>query len=78
MSKFRLNDNHEFSKRFSELCQKADELGIDIEFPYSNTSPTVIRDQKNEKDYYLVDIDSNEAVSTFPPYLDYKIIYEKL
>jgi len=77
MSKFRLKESHEFSKRFEELCKKADELGIHIEWVYSNVYPTRVTDTINNKEYELKDNDSGEICYQFPPNLEYKLTFEK-
>jgi len=76
MANYRLKDSHEFSKRFEELCIKANELGIDIQWNYSNVMPTWVKDTKTGKEYQLKDVDSNEHIHEFPPTFEYKLVFE--
>jgi len=74
---YRLKDSHDFVKRFEELCKKADELGIDITWNYSNVMPTWVKDTRNNKEYQLRDSDSNEIGYQFPPTFEYKLVFEE-
>lgn len=73
---YRLKESHEFSKRFEELCAKANELGIGIQWNYSNVMPTWVTDTQNNKEYQLKDADSSENCSEFPPTFEYKLVFE--
>lgn len=77
MKQYRLKEEHEFSKRFEELCAKANELGIDIQWNYSNVIPTWVKDTKNNKEYQLKYTDGGETVSEFPPTFEYKLVFEQ-
>lgn len=73
MSTYKLKEDSDFFKRFQELCQKAEELEIDISWAYSNTIPTWVKDKKTGIEYQLKNSDDNEFVYEFPPSLEFKL-----
>ena len=77
MARYKLKADSEFTKRFDELCSKAEELGIDISWPYSNTQPTVVTDLKNQESYELRDVDNSEFLNSFPPMYEYKLTFDE-
>lgn len=69
----RLTHEHSHMKKFQELCNKADELGIRVEFMGTRTLVYL-----NEQEYDLEDPDSPyEALSTFPPTTECVLILDR-
>jgi hypothetical protein len=73
MPKYRLTENHPIIKRFQELCDKADDLGLTIDY---RGQPTVIDNDSGET-YYLEDIEPDHLFSEFPPKTEYKLTFKK-
>jgi len=76
MPTFRLLEESPFFKKFDELCCKADELGLRIEFGGCNTNLVVI-DTTTSKSYELKDIEPHHWIEEFPPQTEYKLTYEE-
>jgi len=76
MKSYKLGDNHEFIQRLEQLMNVAEKLNIYIDFSHCSMR-TIIRDTKNNSEFYLTDIDSNEPVKCFPAMTEYKCVYEK-
>lgn len=76
MTKYRLKQSSDLTKRFEELCKKAKELNISISWIYSNSMPTWVKDEKTGREYELRDSDNNEIISEFPPTFEYKMIID--
>ncbi len=69
----KLTINHDFYKRVELLMEKANELGVYIDFSCCNNR-TFITDTTNDKEYELVDLDNNKPIYCFPAFTEYKIL----
>ena len=75
MTTYRLKENHPLMIAFDELCEKADELGVRLEFLGHRTIVYF-----NGKEYDLEDIEypyQANTVNSFPPVTEFKLTYEK-
>ena len=78
MSKFRLTSAHPVQARFEELCAKAQELGLNLEF-YGGTLVVTDHLSEGKQSYNVIDIEGVDiAMVNFPPITEYKIVYDKI
>lgn len=73
----KVTSKHSVHKAFSELCKKAEELDIQIEFLGHNTIIT-----HKGKTYFLADEETAskydfESLDSFPPIFDFALLLEK-
>ena len=75
--KFRLTSAHPVQARFEELCAKAQELGLNLEF-YGGTLVVTDHLSEGKQSYNVIDIEGVDiAMVNFPPITEYKIVYDK-
>lgn len=75
MARFRLTENHPTYKKFSQLCAKAEELGLSLQF-YHNRCVLTDAEVK-DKDFLITEVDDGQDISEFPPTFEYKLTFEK-
>mgnify|MGYP001210670310 CR=1 FL=1 len=71
MARKRLGENHPFMKKINALYDYMDREGISIEYPGGNK--LLIIDHLNQQEYDLLDLDSSEPITIFPPIFEFKL-----
>lgn len=74
MARKRITDNHPFMKKVNALYDYMEKEGITIEYPGGNK--LIIIDHTNQREYALLDVDSNESMMVFPPSSEFKLTFD--
>lgn len=75
MARMKLTENHPTYKKFSELCAKAEELGLHLAF--FNAGACVLTDDESKQEFLINEVDDGQVIEEFPPTFDYRITFEK-
>ena len=74
MPKYRLGPRHPLTRKFEALLDAADKLGIRINFHGSTNIE--IHDTETDFSVWLEDLENDSNLTSFPPEVDYKLIFE--
>ena len=71
---FKLKDSHENMKKFKQLMDRAEELGIVIS---CGEGPMFVTFSGDKQTYSVEDIEDNRDVCEFPPVFEFKVTFSK-